>query len=219
MGWKQWLERLGAASRAVDENRWVMLDVETSGLDPHVDRLLAIAAIGLKVDWSQQSIRIDVADSFEVDLRQELTSSKDNILLHGIGAQRQQLGMAPERALGGLADYVGQSPMLAFHANFDQAMIDRACRKHLGSALPNSWVDLADLCAVTYDTVGARSLDQWLDYFNLSCAVRHQAAADTLAQCELLLRIWPRMVQQCQSWRQVQRLAAQRSWLVYGRDR
>jgi DNA polymerase-3 subunit epsilon len=44
-----------ALRKPVDERRWVVLDVETSGLDPRRDQLLAIAAIALQVDWPAQS--------------------------------------------------------------------------------------------------------------------------------------------------------------------
>jgi DNA polymerase-3 subunit epsilon len=219
-GCSAWLRRAtGARGCAVDETRWVMLDVETSGLDPRRDRLLAVAAIALRVDWSTRRITITLGDSFEVVLRQEqLTEAKDNILLHGIGVQRQREGMAPEQALAALADFVGHSPLLAFHAAFDRALITRHMKLHLGQAyprgLPNPWVDIEPLCAVTHEQVRARSLDEWLAHFNISCAVRHQAAADTLAECELLLRIWPRVAAQCRCWADVERLAAQQRWIA-----
>lgn len=200
--------------RALDENRWIMLDVETSGLDPHHDRLLAIAAIALRVDWARRRLAIDLGDSFEVVLRQDEFSSKDNILLHGIGVQRQREGVVPQAALKAFADFAGRSPLLAFHAAFDQAMISRYARQHLGRALPNPWVDIEHLCAVTHETVRARALDEWMAYFGIRCAVRHQAAADTLAECELLLRIWPRLAAQCANWRDVERLAGLQRWLV-----
>ncbi len=41
--------------------------------------------------------------------------------------------------------------------------------------------------------VRARALDDWLAHFGIRCAQRHQAAADTLATAELLLRLWPRL--------------------------
>jgi DNA polymerase-3 subunit epsilon len=191
-----------------------MLDVETSGLDTQRDRLLAIAAIALQVDWSSRRLSIDLGDSFEVVLQQNEASSKDNILLHGIGVQQQRGGMAGDLALRAFTNFVGDSPLLAFHAAFDQAMIGRYARLHLGADLPNPWLDIDHLCAVTHEGVRARALDDWMNHFGIACAVRHQAAADTLAECELLQRIWPKVSPQCSSWRDLQSLAAQHRWLV-----
>lgn len=212
MGWMTWLT--GGGRLQVDEQRWVMLDVETSGLNPQQDRLLAIAAIAMRVDWTRRRLTVDLGDSFEVVLRQDVASSKDNILLHGIGVQRQREGEAPEAALQAFADFVGRSPLLAFHAAFDQTMISRFFRAHRGADLPNPWVDIEQLCAVTHEQVRARSLDEWMDYFGIRCAVRHQAAADTLAECEVLQRIWPRVAAQCASWHEVERLARQQRWIA-----
>ncbi|MDP1657537.1 MAG: 3'-5' exonuclease [Hylemonella sp.] len=212
MGWMKWLT--GGGRPQVDEQRWVMLDVETSGLNPQQDRLLAIAAIAMRVDWQRRRLTVDLGDSFEVVLRQDVASSKDNILLHGIGVQRQREGEAPAAALQAFADFVGRSPLLAFHAAFDQTMISRFARAHRGADLPNPWVDIEQLCAVTHEQVRARSLDEWMDYFGIRCAVRHQAAADTLAECEVLQRIWPRVAVQCASWHEVERLARQQRWIA-----
>lgn len=198
----------------MDETRWVMLDVETSGLDMRRDRLLAVAAIALRVDWSAKTLSVDLGDSFEVVLRQDEISTKENILLHGIGAQRQRDGVEPALALRSFAEFVGNSPLLAFHALFDQTMIGRYARTHLGDDLPSPWVDLDHLCAVTHEGVRARALDDWMSHFGISCAVRHQAAADTLAECELLQRIWPKLAAQCTRWRDVQRLAELNQWLA-----
>jgi DNA polymerase III subunit epsilon len=212
MNWLRGLLR--GRAPAVNEQRWVMLDVETSGLDAQRDELLAIAAIGLQVDWPSSALAVVPGDSFELVLRQERASSKDNILLHGIGAQRQREGVPPQSALQDFARFVGHSPLLAFHAAFDQAMIGRAARTWLGCELPNPWLDIEQLCAVTHEGVRARSLDEWMAHFGIACAVRHQAAADTLAECELLQRIWPRVAAQCKNWRGVQQLAAQQRWIA-----
>ena len=213
MDWWHRLQHRWSGRAPVDEARWVMLDVETSGLDMQRDRLLAIAAIALRVDWSAKALSVDLGDSFEVVLRQDEVSSKDNILLHGIGAQQQRDGVEPAQALRSFADFAGNSPLLAFHAQFDQTMIGRYARAHLGADLPSPWVDLDHLCAVTHEEVRARSLDGWMSHFKIRCAIRHQAAADTLAECELLQRIWPRIASECTRWRDVQRMATLQHWL------
>ena len=196
-------------SAPVDESRWIMLDVETSGLDMQKDSLLAIAAIAMRVDWKAKSLTIDLGDSFEVVLQQEQSSSKENILLHGIGTQKQRDGVDPKIALLAFNKFVGSSPLLAFHAAFDETMIKRHQRQYLNSEIGNSWLDIDHLCAVTYEKVRARALDDWMTYFGITCAVRHQAAADTLAECELLQRIWPKVAAQCSKWNDVKKLADQ----------
>lgn len=198
-----------------DADRWVVVDVETSGLDAKNDRLLAIAAIGLRVGSGLASRpEIVLGDSFEVVLRQEAVSDRDNILLHGIGEQRQRDGVDPVSALQSFVDFIGQAPLLAFHSAFDETLIDRHCRRHLGHRLLNPWLDLADLCAVTHEEVRARSLDDWMAHFGIRCPARHQASADTLATAELLLRLWPRIAPEGGRWRDLVRLAGRRRWLA-----
>lgn len=209
-----WQQGRGATVEAdTTLQRWLVVDVETSGLDAHRDRLLAVAALGLRVDTEQRRIEIVPGDSFEVVLRQEAASDRDNILLHGIGVQRQRDGEDPARALRAFADFAGPAPLLAFHSAFDQTLIDRHVREHLGQRLPNRWLDVADLCAVTHETVRAHTLDDWMSHFRIPCLARHQASADTLATAELLLRIWPRVAQQGARWQDLERLAGHRRWL------
>ena len=81
MRWWPWWKH----SPGGDPGRWLVVDVETSGLDAARDRLLAIAAIAVRVDWPSGRLAIVLGDSFEVVLRQEAPSTRENILLHGIG--------------------------------------------------------------------------------------------------------------------------------------
>jgi DNA polymerase III subunit epsilon len=209
---KRWL----APAPPWDDRRWVVLDVESSGLDPQHDRLLAIAAVGVHFDAGAP--RIHLGDSFEAVLRQPESASgpdKGNILLHGIGVGAQRDGVEPAQALADFERWVGRSPLLAFHAAFDRAMIDRACRAALGRRLGNPWLDLEPLAAVLHAEVRARALDEWLAHFGIECQHRHQAAADTLATAELLLKLWPALRRELprQGFQRVQALAAQRRWL------
>jgi hypothetical protein len=119
-----WLKRLFGQAPVINQHRWVVLDVETSGLDPRRDRLLAIAAVCIHLNEGQ-SLKIDIFDSFEAVLKQDLASDKDNILLHGIGAQAQMMGENPQQVLRNFERWVGDAPLFAFHAAFDESMIQR----------------------------------------------------------------------------------------------
>ncbi len=203
-------------SRSVDETRWVVLDVESSGLDAQADRLLAIAAIAVRSEG--RHLHIVLGDSFEVVLRHDAAvADKPNILLHGIGVGAQRAGVEPRTALLAFERYIGRSPLIAFHAAFDRALILRAFHAALGRRPPNPWLDLEPLAAVLNSQVKLRSLDEWMAQLQIRCAVRHQAAADTLATAELLLKIWPAALRELgaeASFAKVCRLAARRKWLA-----
>ena len=202
---------------AIDEQRWIVLDVETTGLDMHHDKLLAIAAVALHVA-APATPRIVLQDSFEAVLHHESPSAdKDNILLHGIGVDAQRSGAPVRAVLTSFEHWLGRSPLLAFHADFDRTMIGRAMKAELQRGLHNRWLDLAPVASTLHPDVGARALDDWLEHFGIDCAVRHQAAADTLATAELLLRLWPaarRM--QCATFAGLSDLARQQRWLRSG---
>ena len=205
----------------VDEARWIVLDVESSGLDPQRDRLLAIAAIGVHFDAGAPHIHL--GDSFEVVLRQSDAPDppdKVNILLHRIGVGAQRAGVEPARAPAAFEAWAGSAPRVAFHAAFDRTLIERArARPAAAAALGQHphpvWLDLEPLAAVLYPEVRARALDDWLAHFRIDCAVHHQAAADTVATAELMLTLWPALRRELAQPRiaDVAALAARRRWL------
>jgi DNA polymerase-3 subunit epsilon len=195
--------------------RWLVLDVESSGLDASSARLLALAALAVRHDG--QRVWIDLADSFEALLQQPAEAGppdKSNILVHGIGVGAQGRGLGPAAALSRFEAFVGASPLLAFHVDFDRRLIDRATQAVLGRKLNNPWLDIADIAAVLRPGPRARTLDDWLGACAIDCAQRHQAAADTLATAELLLHLWPAArAEGVANFRGLARLAARRRWL------
>jgi DNA polymerase III subunit epsilon len=194
--------------------RWVVLDVETSGLDPRADDLLAIAAIAMQVDWAGRKIQFSLADSFEVLVCPSQTSTRANVLLHGIGHEAQRTGLEPSSALDRFLTFINDSPLLAFHASFDQVVLERAMKLTKRKIPRNQWVDIEHLCQVSERGIRAKTLDEWLLVMGVQCLSRHRAAADTLATCELLMQIWPKLSQQCKSWADVKSIAKNRHWLV-----
>lgn len=193
--------------------RWIVLDVETSGLDPYSDRLLAIAAVALDVSPDFERISIVIGDSYEAVLKQDLPTGKDNILIHRIGAQAQTDGRPSLEVLEEFRTWLGQSPLLAFHSAFDEAMLGRAYGMFGLRPLENEWLDIEPLAKITGVNPSLRALDDWLGHFGIECAVRHQAAADTFATAELLMRLWPYLKREASSWSSLRSVARQASWI------
>lgn len=171
--------RAPAASRGA---RWVVIDCETSGLDAARDRLLALGAVAVR------DARIDPADSFYAVLRQDAPSPAENMLVHGIGADAQRAGRPPAEALAAFARYLGEGLPVAFHADFDAAVLARAL-KAAGLKAPAPWLDLARLAPALRPESARRdrSLDDWLERCAIAPAVRHDALADAYSAAQLLL--------------------------------
>jgi DNA polymerase III subunit epsilon len=211
-----WLSRWrGAATIDIDPLRWVVLDVETTGLDLREDELLAIAAVAIRFGAAGRP-RIDLSDSFEAVLRHaSRVTDKDNILLHGIGVGAQRAGAPPADVLAAFERWIGRAPLLAYHAAFDRSMIGRAFKREFARALPNPWLDLAPVAAGLYPEHRLHALDDCLSLFGIDCLARHEAAADALATAELLLRLWPRArSKRCASFEGLAQLAKQQRWLA-----
>ena len=99
--------------------------------------------------------------------------------------------MPPVEALLTFLEYLGKSPLVAFHVTFDKTMIDRALKTYLGLNFKHPWTDLAYICPALYPELARshRSLDNWMGRFGISNFARHSALADALSTAELLLAL------------------------------
>ena len=211
-GWLR--ERIGLNPVGTEAlQRWIMLDVETTGLNPRTDHLLAIAAVSMSFSPATAQLALCIGDSFEVVLKQDKPSDKNNILIHHIGAQAQAMGSEPALGLEQFRTWVGTSPLLAFHAAFDAGMITRAFERYNLSPLANEWLDIEPIARLVGGNAKARALDDWLAHFGIECAVRHQAASDAFATAELLLRLWPAARKEARSWTELRSLARNAAWI------
>lgn len=161
-------------------SRYVTVDVETTGLDMRRDRVLSIGAV------SVSGGTIDLANCFEAVLRQPESSSRDNILVHRIGGQRQMSGEDPALALVRFLEYVDRVPLVAFRAEFDQTMLDRALKETLGLSTQSAWIDLAKVLPALYPSNDCRTMDDWLMKMHIRMLARHDALADALATAQML---------------------------------
>ena len=166
--------------------RWVVVDTETSGLDPARDALLAIG--GVAVD----DAGIRIADSFEIVLNHGVPVTTGSVVIHGIGGDAQRAGVSPSQALAAFAEFVAGAPCVGFHIGFDRAVLKRAYAAHGALRAPERWLDVGDLAATLSPDQHKRkvhSLDDWLARFGIETTARHTAAGDAFATAELLLRV------------------------------
>lgn len=192
------------------DDSWVVVDVETGGLNPRVDPLLAIGAVTVTGN------AIAMTPVCEVGLRQLEATASDNILVHGITTGQQLAAMEPAQALLDWLEFAGGQPRLAYHAAFDRLALERASQASLGLKDQAIWLDLAVLAPLLVPQGPGfdRPLDDWLAHFRIPVYQRHGALADAYATAQLWLALLPAArVQKLTQLKQLIRLSRQVRWL------
>jgi DNA polymerase-3 subunit epsilon len=202
------LDRLLGRERQ-DHQRWVVVDVETSGMDIASDELISIGAVAMREDG-----HVLPGDSIEIIVRQGTASSRENILVHGVGVEAQLNGVDPRKAIGMFLEYLSTAPLLAFHAPFDRGFLARVIKFYVNQPFDNPWLDLAELAPALYPTLNLRSLDEWLTRFRIPVSARHSAASDAFATALLASRLLPEARRQgAPSFGKMMRLARNARWV------
>ncbi|MDM8350795.1 3'-5' exonuclease [Pseudomonas sp. sp1636] len=199
-------------STPLGEQRLVVLDLETSGFDMKRDQLLSIGAVVIEQG------AIDLGQQFECTLQRLDHKVSASVLIHGIAPSEIANGVEPAEALLDFMEFLGDSPLLAFHAGFDQRMLGRALKQSLGHHLRHRFFDVAELAPLLCPQakIPRGGLDDWIRYFGLQVQQRHHASADALATAELALILFskarqqqldslPALDQRLASWRRRQR--------------
>ncbi|KQB55042.1 DNA polymerase III subunit epsilon [Pseudomonas endophytica] len=176
------------AEHTLRAQRWVVVDLETSGLHLNRDQVLSIGAMVI------EDGAIDLSQAFERTLLRTDNPLSPSVLLHGLGPSAIAAGSDPAEALLDFMAFVGDSPLLAFHAPFDQHMLTRALKDSLGDRLQHTFMDVAALAPMLCPQADLREagLDNWIKHFNLQVEERHNASADALATAELALILFNR---------------------------
>lgn len=190
--WEAYKQSLKAISPELPLSRirFVVFDTETTGVDPTKDLLLSIGAVAV------QGNSIMVNDSFECVVQQP-EISRDSIPVHGLTPGKVKEGIEESEAIKAFVKYIQGSILVAHHAAFDKAMINRAIKKKYRARLLNKTLDTSSF-AIRLEQFGVPpesfrrgeySLDSLCDRYNIRTYDRHTAAGDSFITAQLLLKL------------------------------
>lgn len=161
--------------------RYVVVDVETSGINVRTDRLYTIGAVGL-VDG-----QIDFRDTLQLILASAAPTS-EAAAAAGDAVPAPVAGPQAVEALIAFLQFVGKAPLVAYNVPFVAAMVERVLAEGLGIEFALPWIDLEwvmpDLFRDIDSTQGR--LDAWLTHFEIDSIHRHNAVSDAYATAQLL---------------------------------
>jgi len=173
----------------VEHLRFVVLDSETTGLDPRTDRLITIGAVAVCAH------EIVLEDSFDALLK--VAENTSAVTVHGITRDEARHGLDEEDALVRFLDYLQDGVIVGHHIGHDIGTLDAGYERGWGFRTVNRSLDTMDL-TLHLERAGAfagrppiRSftLDALCDMFAVIPHDRHTAGGDAFLTAQVFLRL------------------------------
>jgi DNA polymerase III subunit epsilon len=172
----------------IGQVRFVVLDTETTGLDPRRDRLITIGAVAVLRG------EIVLEDSFEAMMKIAYNSS--SVTVHGITREEAREALDEPEAIEAFLAYLRDGVIVGHHISHDVTMLNVACERHFGFNLRNRFLDTMDLTLHLQQSGAFRgpvegfSLDALCEFFDVPPRDRHTAGGDAFMTALIFLRLF-----------------------------
>ncbi|MCF8067218.1 MAG: 3'-5' exonuclease [Desulfobacterales bacterium] len=189
---------------------YVVVDLETTGLDIKTDRAISIGAFRIRDG------RVRLGDMFNRLINPERNIPPESIRIHGIVPDMIKDASTAAEAIDDFLGYLGEDILIAHHAAFDLHFLNRMMADRHGFNLQNLVIDTLPLCSrilfpqpyamlsrpakvnTGHYISPARqqtylSLDSIAGLFGIKVWRRHTAVGDALATAMIFQRILSKM--------------------------
>ena len=153
-------------------NRYVALDIETTGLNPAVDRIIEVGMARVEDGQITQKYSTLVYPGISVSERiTELT-----------GIHNEELAGKPriEEIIGDITRFIGDWPILGHNVTFDFSFLKRAAVNN-GYTITDDGIDTLKIARRLLPELEHKNLSFLCQYFNIDPGRSHRAYDDALA--------------------------------------
>ncbi len=201
----------------------VILDIETTGLDPAKARALEIGAVRL--------IRgqLDPSASFRHLVRPDTPVPADTVRIHGIDEAVLSDARPFAEVWPELADFVGDAVVIGQSIGFDLAVLKRECERAGLAWVPPHTLDTRLLAEVAEPELADYSLDALAAWLGVEVTDRHSALGDARIAGRVFVALVPKLregrirtlgeaTQACRTLTAVLDRQHRAGWVEVGRD-
>jgi DNA polymerase III epsilon subunit family exonuclease len=162
---------------------FVIVDIETTGLEPADNEITEVAALKLAngeiADVFSSLIRVNRKLPAEIV---KLTGITDELLIEE-GKNRNQV-------LRALYDFIGKTPLIAHNTEFDVPFINHHLKKDWGITLQSPQVCTLKISRKLLPGLASHRLGEVAKYLKVSVSQAHRAAGDV----ETTHQVWLKMI-------------------------
>ena len=163
-------------------NRFVVLSIETTGLDKNNDKILSIGAIAVVNN------NIIVGDSFETSLVKSVQINKDN--LKEVEYERKVSESVVPAAIESFLEYIQNATLVGHRVAFDVDILNEYLEKLKCGRLKNEALDVEVMYKKVEDITDKQfSLDELLKKFKVEKSERYSASEDAFSIALLFLKL------------------------------
>jgi CRISPR-associated protein Cas2 len=160
---------------------YVVIDIETTGLNPEKDQIIEIAAVkieGNEITEFQKLVKISESVSKFVI---ELTGITDELL--------SQNGQGIKEAMIEFAEFVADKPLVGYNVDFDQKFMQKTAKKYGLENFQNQFIDLLKFVKKEKMFLANYKLQTVLQAYNIFSNVTHRALEDSKLTVELAAKV------------------------------
>ena len=164
------------ADRLIEDEIYVVFDIETTGLDPYKDKIIEIGAIKLKGK--------EIIDEFSVFINPEIDIPEEITALTNITNDMVKDAEKVETVLPKFLEFCKDTTVVAHNAKFDVGFINQKA-KNLGLEYSPSVIDTLHWARILLPEQKRFGLKYIANYFNVVLDNHHRAVDDAKATAEI----------------------------------
>jgi len=179
----RFLSRARSTHGELENLSYVIVDLETTGLDPNNDEIIEIGAI--KVEGKE------LKDIFNKLIRPEKSVTEQITNLTGITSDMLENELPVKPVISQFSHFIGNSILVAHNADFDISFLHVNFKKWLNTQLSNTAVCTLLVARDILPNLENHKLHTVAKYFGIEVTNRHRAIGDA----ELTYQIWLKFIE------------------------
>ena len=165
--------------KKIDEEEFVVFDIETTGLNSHTNKIIEIGAVKIKagriIDRYSQLINPGISIPYHIT---EITSITN-----------EQVANQPkiDEVIGNFVDFIGNAVLVAHNAPFDMGFIKRDIKEYLNIDLESSVIDTLQMARDLFPDFKKYGLGDLNKSLGLALEKHHRAVDDSQATANMFI--------------------------------